>query len=130
MKIKFGNQTPWGDLYTRAPGNKVLQIAWMGAQMVLFMTTINNGLETVDRIRKRPSKKSAQNTLLWGSNLPIPTFINDYNHNMNGVDRADQIRQGHHTRRRCFLTWRPLWHYLPDTTICNASLIWGISRPS
>lgn len=43
---------------------------------------------------------------------------------MNSVDRADQIRTYYHTNRRNYRTWKPLWNYLFQTTICNAALIW------
>jgi hypothetical protein len=47
-----------------------------------------------------------------------------YNHFINGVDRADQIRTYYRTNRRNYRTWKPLWNYLFQTTICNAALIW------
>ncbi len=43
---------------------------------------------------------------------------------MNGVDRADQIRTYYCINRRNYRTWKPLWNYLFQTTICNAALIW------
>jgi hypothetical protein len=43
---------------------------------------------------------------------------------MNSVDRADQIRTYYRTNRRNYRTWKPLWNYLFQTTICNAALIW------
>jgi hypothetical protein len=43
---------------------------------------------------------------------------------MNSVDRADQIRTYHCTNRRNYRTWKPLWDYLFQTTICNTALIW------
>ena len=39
---------------------------------------------------------------------------------MNGVDVADQLRCYYDTQRVHFKTWKPLWHYLLDTTICNS----------
>src|SRR5271154_6638878 len=51
-------------------------------------------------------------------------FIDMYNHFMNGVDRADQTRTYYRMNRRNYRTWKPLWNYLFQTTICNASLIW------
>ena len=43
---------------------------------------------------------------------------------MNGVDRADQIQTYYRTKRRQYKTWRPLWNFLFQTTICNSALIW------
>src|SRR5256885_4620322 len=41
--------------------------------------------------------------------LTSPEFIDMYNHFMNGVDRADQIRTYYRTNRRNYRPWRPLW---------------------
>ena len=56
--------------------------------------------------------------------LKIPDFIDIYNHLMNGVDQANQIHTYYRTNRRNYRTWKPLWNYLFQTTICNAALIW------
>src|SRR5436190_1607123 len=47
-----------------------------------------------------------------------------YNHLINGVDQADQIHTYYCINRRNYRTWKPLWNYLFQTTICNATLIW------
>ena len=43
---------------------------------------------------------------------------------MNSVDRADHNRESTMTLRRCLRNWKPLWHWLLDTTLCNAAMIW------
>jgi hypothetical protein len=51
------------------------------------------------RLRKKP-KKTASNARItrepFGNNsikiLPIPTFIDDYNHYMGGIDQSNQLR--------------------------------------
>ena len=52
--------------------------------------------------------------------LDIPTFINDYNHNMNSVDLANQHRQPYDTQRIAFRTWIPLLHWILDQVAINA----------
>lgn len=39
---------------------------------------------------------------------------------MNGIDHADQLRGYYISQRRSPHTWRPLWYFLLDTTVCNA----------
>lgn len=51
--------------------------------------------------------------------LEILVFINMYNHFMNGVDVANQLRSYYNTQRTHFETWKPLWHFLLDVTITN-----------
>ena len=87
-------------MYTLSDDMEVLQMAWKDAQVVLFMSTIHDGHDVVQRLRRRPHTQSAQNTLVFGKDkvkwLWIPKFIDEYNHNMNGVDRAYQIREPYH----------------------------------
>ena len=63
------------------------------------MTTGHRIGPKIFRMRKRP-KKTASNAKItrepFGDKptkiLPIPTFIDDYNHYMGGVDQANQLR--------------------------------------
>jgi hypothetical protein len=129
LKIKWSNHIAWGELYgCLSPDQKVLQLAWKDTQIVLFMTTLVDAQMTISRVRKRPNKKDKWIKQAFGDQpfkrLKIPDFIDMYNHLMNGVDRADQIRTYYRTNRKNFRTWKPLWNYLFQTTICNAALIW------
>ena len=94
---------------------------------MLFMSTVSNGRDTVTRLRRRPTKTATNartsRAPFQGNDvkeLDIPEFIDLYNHFMNGVDVADQLRSYYTTQRTHFKTWKPLWHFLLDTTITNA----------
>ena len=127
LKLKYGAQLEWGKLFGRLSENrKVLQFAWKDQQVVLFMSTVSNGRRTVKRNRKRPSKTSTNartSRAVFGNEpvkeLAIPEFIDLYNHFMNGVDVADQLRSYYTSQRVHLKTWKPLWHFLLDTTVCN-----------
>jgi hypothetical protein len=63
------------------------------------MTTGHRISETIKRCRKRPkstSKNAAISRKPFGDDptkiLPIPVFIDDYNHYMGGIDQANQLR--------------------------------------
>src|SRR5436189_3323173 len=92
------------------------------------MTTLINTSTTISRLRKRPNKKDKWIKQAFRDQpfkrLKIPDFINMYNHLMNSVDQADQIRTYYRTNQRNYHTWKPLWNYLFQTTVCNAALIW------
>ncbi len=129
LKIKWSNHIAWGKLYgCLSPDQKVLQLAWKDSQVVLFMTTVTDARTTISRVRKRPNGGDKWVKAEFGDqafkSLNIPEFIDMYNHLMNGVDRADQIRTYYRTNRRNYRTWKPLWNYLFQTTICNSALIW------
>lgn len=95
--------------------------------MVLFMTTVHTGRETVRRKRHRPTKTATNartSRVLFGEEavkeLSISEFFDMYNHFMNGVDVADQMRSYYNTQRVHLKNWKPLWHYLLDTAVTNA----------
>ena len=44
---------------------------------------------------------------------------------MNGVDVADQLRSYYNTQTVHFKTWKPLWHFLLDTAVVNAFIIYA-----
>jgi hypothetical protein len=89
--------------------------------------------QTVIRKRKRPKEtSSAARTARkpFGNspikNLRIPTVYNDYNHNMGGVDIADQLREGMSGLRRIRRGgWRALWHFILNLTLVNSFLLSG-----
>jgi hypothetical protein len=92
------------------------------------MTTRESDIDFITKMRKRPSGLPKYITSDWGGEIvkemPVPESIDAYNHNMNGVDLADQMRTTHPFQRRCYRTWYPLWNYLRETTITNAYIIW------
>ena len=109
LKTKWSNHIAWGELYgCLSSDQKVLQLAWKDTQIVLFMTTLVDAQTTVSRVRKRPNKKDKWIKEAFGDQpfkrLKIPDFIDIYNHLINGVDRADQIRTYYRTNRRNYRT--------------------------
>jgi hypothetical protein len=52
--------------------------------------------------------------------LLIPKIIDDYNHHMNGVDVADQLRSYYNTQQTVRRNWMPLFFWLLDTVIINS----------
>ena len=128
LKIKHNVQLEWGKLYAcLSEDERVLEFAWKDQNVVLFMSTVSNGRDTVTRLRRRPTKTATNartsRAPFQGKDvkeLDIPEFIDMYNHFMNGVDVADQLRSYYTTQRTHFKTWKPLWHFLLDTTVTNA----------
>ncbi|KAF8941422.1 hypothetical protein BGZ58_009505 [Dissophora ornata] len=92
---------------------------------------------SVIRNRRRPRETSTNaksvRAVFKGQSralLPIPKIIDDYNHHMNGVDIADQLRSYYSTLLRTYRTWVPIFFWLLDTTIINAYLINKLSGSS
>jgi hypothetical protein len=125
---------PWGTLFSEPTiSNKVAQSAWKDNALVLFLsTTHQTGLDqVVIRHRKRPattstSAKTARKA--FGSepekDLPIPKFVDDYNHYMGYVDQADQLRATNPGLRRVKRGgWHALWNFIFNVTLVNSFLL-------
>ena len=128
LKLEHNTQIEWGKLYGGlSKDGKVLEFAWKDQNVVLSITTMHSGHETVMRPRRRPPKTATNartSRKPFGDKavkeLSIPQFINMYNDFMNGVDVADQMRSYYSTQRRHPKNWKPLWHFLLDTAVTNA----------
>jgi hypothetical protein len=116
----------------------VLCIGWQDNNFVLGLSTVHTVHEAsswVTSKRNRPSETSTNAITareVFGDlpfmNLDIPAFINDYNHNMNSVDLANQHRQPYNTQRIAYRTWIPLLHWILDQAAINAYKIAIISK--
>jgi hypothetical protein len=82
--------------------SEVLIALWQDNAPVVFMTTahfLTNDDNLVLVNKRRPAITTANRSIIepvFGNQprkqLPIPKAINDYNHNMNGGDVANQLR--------------------------------------
>ena len=130
IKICYILQVPQGTEYAMvSEDNKVFQVAWKDQAMVLFMSTVSNGSIQVIRLRRRPAQTSTNartSQMVFGDavvkDLAISEYIDMYNHFMNGVDIADQLRSYYNTQKAYWKSWKVLWHFLLDTTITNVYL--------
>jgi hypothetical protein len=106
-------------------------VVWVDNAAVLMLTTIHNvGPDhTVTRLRRRPRTTSTNGSTVrrvFGDNatkkLNIPQVIDDYNHFMGSVDRADQLHSNYRTHLRGNRTWMPIFFWLLDVSISNSFL--------
>lgn len=135
IKKRWGNSLVWGKLFAKTTDDgDILQFAWKDAAVVLFMSTVSDIATEVTRSRKRPSNVANHVTAAWGEEvvkeLAVPQLIDDYNHFMNGIDLADQMRVNYHYDRRNYSTWCPLFHWLREMAITNCAIIWKASKAS
>ena len=132
LKNEFDAQIPWGTLYSDITPDysDVLQVAWKDQSTVLFMSTFHDGQGQITRRRKRPAATATNaktSRAVFGNeptkDLEIPIFIDDYNHHMNGVDQADQLRGTYDIQRSHNKNWKSLWYWLLGTAITNAWIL-------
>ena len=109
----------------------ILQFLWQDNNIVLAMTTAYSLNQTIWRERKRPALISTNTYIIrpvfgdavkkW---LEILLTINEYNHGMNKVDRANQLRRNYTIHRpQIYRTWLPQWYWLMDTSATNGYLM-------
>jgi hypothetical protein len=74
-------------------------VGWKDNTIVLSMSIVLTQNETVDRLRYKPKATSISAKTArapygpdeYTKTMPIPLFWDLYNHNMNSVDRGDQL---------------------------------------
>jgi hypothetical protein len=104
---------------------------WQDNNVVLGMTTAYSIKETTPRLRKRPALTSTNARIVrpvfddalrkW---LDIALAIDTYNHGMNSVDRANQLRRNYTIHRpQIYRVWHPIWYWLMDISATNAYLM-------
>ena len=134
LKLKYEVQFEWNQLYEIISiDKKITQFAWKDQQMMLFISTIHDDQQKVERFRRksalifinaRTSRTSFDNLTI--KEFFIFDFIDLYNHFMNDVDVIDQFRCYYDTQRVYLKIWKSLWHFLLNTTIINSYKIINI----
>ena len=113
---------------------------WQDNNAVIAITTahsLHRQEDQVEVLRRRPKATSSNAAITWpvfeGQStkwLRIPSAINDYNHGMNGVDTASQLRTGFSCHKPHEVKWwRPLFYWLLDICANNSYLLWRTTQP-
>src|SRR5277367_5950594 len=106
LRQKFSTKLDWNTLVA-FPVDSVLAVGWQDNNFVLGLSTVHTvhkASSWVSSVRNRPSKTSTNAGIarkvfraLLSMLLEILTWVDDYNHNMNSVDLANQYRQPYDT---------------------------------
>jgi hypothetical protein len=135
LKARYSTKLKWNTLIA-AVVQDVLCLAWQDNNIVLALSNIH----TVDKVedfkettRRCPAKTSTNGRIVqkgFGSehikDLQIPSFIDDYNHYMGGVDLANQFREVYETHKPILRTWWPLFYWLIDIVCINACRLYQL----
>ena len=130
FKKKPPKDISWGDRQTRVNATgKMLSVAWVDHEPVLFLTNASEALPQVQSLRRRPGETASWARLVrepFGDEptkiLPIPLMIDRYNHHMNGVDWGDQLR-ALGSVFRSDKGWKALFFDSIQLMLCNAYLL-------
>ena len=98
-----------------AQKGSLVAVAWRDKKVIHFLTTADSptDIASVERRGKDGNRM----------NVPCPKVVPEYNSNMNGVDRADQIRTEYPTYRSSEKWWHHLFWFLWDVAIANAFIL-------
>lgn len=126
-ELKNVDDPRYNTLYTLPDKGKYLIARWIDNNVVTMVTNVHNGDESVERDRKRPRKTNTNRNHLdqvWGQSpvvkVHIPRIIDDYNHWMLGVDKADQLIAYYRPNLRCRRVWMPLLFHAMDIARINS----------
>jgi hypothetical protein len=107
LRKNWSTKLDWGTTVADIVDN-VLCIGWQDNNFVLGFSTVHTIHEASSWVvseRNRPSKTSINSAItrkvfggLPSISLDIPIWVDDYNHNMNSVDLANQFRQPYDTK--------------------------------
>ncbi len=105
-----------GEYHFQTKGH-VAATKWMDSKPVSMLSTAHNPshITTVKRKMKDGSKV----------NVSCPRVVSEYNQNMGGVDRVDQLRERYEVGRRSRKWWHRLMYFLFDVTIVNSFVLWS-----
>ncbi|OQU98151.1 hypothetical protein CLAIMM_03976 [Cladophialophora immunda] len=141
ITIKDLNQVLVYGGYLAIVKQDVLCFAWQDNNIVLGLTTafsLDKVGDFVIRDRRRPGDASTNARIAlpvfgdnWIKALPIPRAIDAYNHGMNAVDVANQIRANFSAHLRFERrNWRPLAWWLFDVYLTNSFVLWRAQLPA
>jgi hypothetical protein len=129
LRKNWSTKLDWGTTIADIVDN-VLCIGWQDNNFVLGLSivhTIHQASSWVTSKCNCPSKTSTNAAItrkvfgnLPSMHLDILTWVDDYNHNMNSVDLANQFRQPYNTQRIAYWTWMPLLYWVLDQAAINA----------
>jgi hypothetical protein len=135
IKKRFAKKLPWNTLLA-AMEQDILCLAWQDNNIVLGLSNIHivdKVEDMVEKKRRRPAKTSTNGRIVrevFGTDsvkeLRIPSFIDDYNQNMGGVDLANQFREAYETHKPSFRNWWPLFYWLIDVACVNSYILYRL----
>jgi hypothetical protein len=129
LKERFPKKLEWNTLVAQVV-QRTLCLAWQDNNIVFALSNIHivhTAHDFRNRIRKRPAKSSTNGYIVskvfkdcTTKTLSTPTFIDDYNHFIGGVDLANQFQESYKVHKATLRTWWPLFYWLIDVVYVNS----------
>lgn len=106
-----------GDMKTVQLSGGVLALQWMDKRAVSMLSTMHDGSMIPKQRRSRLAPGGIENVMK-------PKMIEEYNKNMGGVDKSDQLLSYCGFSHRTVKWWRRVFFHLLDTSVVNAYILY------
>ena len=106
--------------------------AWHDSGHCIILTNVNHGDEDVVVIERRCGRGETDGDRGTGKVArAAPKCFKDYNTNMGGTDKTDQMRVTYTVQRRCDKPWKVLFFWMMDVIAVNIFALFrdALSRP-
>lgn len=100
--------------------DSMVATAWRDKRTVTLLSTNADPLDMTEVQRKQKDGSIV--------NVRCPKVLKLYTQNMNGVDRADQLRSTYSICRKAAKWWKYLFWFMVDLAICNAFILMKESK--
>ena len=115
--------------YVMNDANNYRIICWVDNDVVNMASNVHKGDEVVKSVRRklRPTSTNRNHlNTVWGTEsvkeIKTPKVIDNYNHWMNGVDKADQLTAYYCPNLQCRCVWMPIWFHCLDAIRVNSHI--------
>ena len=119
---RWGNKKERGSMRWERDGSCLAQ-QWKDNRPVTILTSIESANDFVMTSRKQKIGSQWQNV-----DVKQPKAIHNYNRNMNGVDRSDQLLSRNHTLRKCMRWWKVLFFHMVDIGVVNSFILFQLHK--
>ena len=133
--LENNSELLWDSTIAQVVDNNTLCFIWQDNKPVAAISTAHSLHQSEDRIQRlrrcpkiNPENQRILRPVFQGQpfkELFILKAMDDYNHDMKGVDQADQLRASFTChRKQDYRTQMPLFYFLLDVSCVNAFLLW------
>ena len=120
---KWGRKAERGDMRW-ARTDDILCLQWKDSKPVSMCSTFHCANDTT--IARRNSKgKDGKYVRL---ELKKPKAVDDYNQNMGGVDRSDQLLASYDVLLKSYRWWKTLFFHMVDLAVVNSYILFQAVR--
>lgn len=128
QEMRTINDNRFNTLYSMNDEMGFRVFRWVDNNVVTMVSSFHDGDEPPPTRRRRRPRPTSTNRghvqAVWGNegvaDIAIPALIDDYNHYMGGVDKADQLIAYYRPDLRCRRVWMPIMFHVLDCMRTNS----------